>query len=64
MPIQLAESLLAGLSLDRGREHAGGGPARAVPSLSTLEDLDRDTRPVSYTHLDVYKRQMLTGTIL
>ena len=35
------------------------GISTSVIDMHTIKPLD--TRPVSYTHLDVYKRQMYTG---
>ena len=52
------ETFLGGLP---GRYRPAEGPCKAQGALFTLES---STGPVSYTHLDVYKRQMMNIPVL
>ena len=48
------------LNGEREPFHIGGHPVTAAYPGPVSQDFDMSRDPVSYTHLDVYKRQLMT----
>ena len=60
MDILIRKATTADLDLVTHIEATCFPPAEAAPREAFKERLDHYAGPVSYTHLDVYKRQLLT----